>query len=158
APTRKGPNDAGAVEFTLSADGKKLTGRWNYDGSPTSWSTDWNGTCTAGACLRNVQSAAGTAAPAASGAVEPKAWGTAWGDTAVALRNETGSRFVYVCPAAGRKDQVWGTGIYSDNSSVCSAALHAGAIDYADGGIVTIEHLPGRSSYTGSTQNGITSV
>ena len=143
APTRKGPGDAGAVEFTMSADGKKLTGRWTYDGSPTSWHTDWTGTCTAGACLRNTSAAGGTAAPA-TGAVEPKVWGTDWADSARVLRGQTGTRFVFVCPAAGRKDQVWGTDIYTDNSSVCSAALHAGAIVYENGGIVTIEHLPGR--------------
>jgi hypothetical protein len=90
--------------------------------------------------------------------VEPKVSGTNWGDTAIALRNQPGSRFVYVCPASGRKDQVWGTTIYADNSSVCSAALHAGAFTYENGAIVTIEHLPGRASYTGSTQNGITSA
>ena len=40
APTRKGPTDAGAVEFTLGADGKTLTGRWHMTarrrhGTPT---------------------------------------------------------------------------------------------------------------------------
>jgi hypothetical protein len=48
-PTRKGPSDAGAVELTMSADGKTLTGRWNYAGSPTSWNTNWNGTRVASA-------------------------------------------------------------------------------------------------------------
>jgi len=91
-------------------------------------------------------------------AVEPKVSGSDWGDTAIALRNQPGSRFVYICPASGRKDQVWGTHIYADNSSVCSAALHDGAFTYENGAIVTIEHLPGQASYTGSTQNGITSV
>jgi hypothetical protein len=93
----------------------------------------------------------------ASGPVEPKVWGAEWDDTAIVLRGQPGSRFVYVCPAAGRKDEVWGTTIYADNSTVCSAAVQAGAIVYEDGGIVTIEHLPGRPSYTGSTANGITS-
>ncbi len=59
-PTRKGPNDAGAVEFTLSADGKSFTGRWNYVGPPpTSWSLNWAGTCTSGACLSNTAAAGG---------------------------------------------------------------------------------------------------
>src|SRR5262249_40000071 len=92
-----------------------------------------------------------------SGAVEPKVWGDDWDDSAVELRNEPGSRFLYVCPAAGRKDQVFGTGVYTDDSSVCTAALQAGVIDYATGGTVTIEHLPGPASYPGSTKNGITS-
>ena len=71
APTRKGPGDAGAVEFTMSANGKKLTGRWNYDGSPTSWHTDWNGTCTAGACLAQHERRR-RHGRTATGAVEPK--------------------------------------------------------------------------------------
>lgn len=59
-PTRYAPNDAGVVELTMSADGRALTGRWNRDGSPTSWHTDWNGTCRVGACDRNT---AGSAPP-----------------------------------------------------------------------------------------------
>lgn len=52
APTRKGPSDAGPVELTMKPDGKSFSGRWAYDGSPTSWSTNWDGTCTAGACMQ----------------------------------------------------------------------------------------------------------
>jgi hypothetical protein len=162
APTRKGPGDAGAVEFTMSADGKKLTGRWTYDGSPTAWHTDWTGTCKNGACRQNVAApVTGTAQPGGSGgsgAVEPRVWGDDWDDSAIPVRNEAGPRFVFVCPAAGRRDQAWGTDVYTDNSSVCTAAVHSGAIVHANGGIVTIEHLPGQASYTGSTRNGITSV
>jgi hypothetical protein len=36
------------------------------------------------------------------------------------------------------------------------AGLHAGRVS-ADGGVVTIEVLPGAMSYVGSTQNGLTS-
>ena len=97
-----------------------------------------------------------TAAPA-TGAVEPKVYGTDWADNARNLRGQTATS-VFVCPAAGRKDQVWGPDVYTDNSSVCSAALHAGAIVYENGGIVTIQPLPGQASYTGSTRNGITSA
>jgi hypothetical protein len=157
APTRKGPGDAGAVEFTMSADGKRLTGRWNYDGSPTAWHTDWNGTCTAGLCLANTSAPGGGGTAPAAGGVEPKVYGTDWADTARFLRGKPGT-FVFVCPAAGRKDQVWGTDVYTDTSSVCTAALHDGAFGYDNGGIVTIRMLPGRAAYSGSVRNGITSV
>ena len=53
APTRKGPGDAGAVILTMTKGGKSFTGKWNYDGTPKSWSTDWNGQCTGGDCLQN---------------------------------------------------------------------------------------------------------
>src|SRR5262245_22401380 len=155
---RAGAFDRGAVEFTMSSDGKKLTGRWNYDGSKTVWHTDWTGTCQDGACTRNTSAPAGGAAsPAAGTAVEPNVSGTDWDDSARFLRGQSGN-FVFVCPAAGRKDQAWGTDVYTDNSSVCSAALHAGAFVYENGGIVTIQLLPGQASYTGSTRNGITSI
>ena len=89
------------------------------------------------------RTAGGGAAPGRLGQGRAAVAGVDWGDTAVATRNQAGPRFVYVCPAAGRKDQVWGTDVYADASSVCSAALHAGAIVYENGGIVTIERLPG---------------
>jgi hypothetical protein len=97
-------------------------------------------------------------APGAPRAVEPTPYGADWTATATNLRNVAGSRFEYVCPAAGRLDQVWGTRVYTDDSSVCTAAVHAGLITVAEGGIVTIEHLPGQASYTGSVANGVTSV
>jgi hypothetical protein len=51
---------------------------------------------------------------------------------------------------------MWGTGTYTDDSSLCAAARHAGVITSAGGSIIaTIS--PGQSSYTGSTQNGLTS-
>lgn len=51
---------------------------------------------------------------------------------------------------------VWGTGTYTDDSSLCRAALHAGAVTTA-GGVISAVISGGRSSYTGSTSNGVTS-
>ncbi len=50
---------------------------------------------------------------------------------------------------------VWGTDVYTDDSSICRAALHAGAITAA-GGAVRMQRVPGRQSYAGSTRNGVT--
>jgi len=65
----------------------------------------------------------------------------------------------YVCPpfAGAAVGTVWGTGIYTNDSSVCGAALHAGAIAAASGGNVTIELLPGMPAYAGTTRHGIVS-
>ena len=62
------------------------------------------------------------------------------------------------CPAqaAGTARQVWGTLIYTTDSAICAAALHAGAIDRR-GGQVTIIPMPGRRAYRGEERNGITS-
>ena len=46
--------------------------------------------------------------------------------------------------------------IYTDDSSIGTAAVHAGIIDFETGGIVTIEIRPGQESYQGSTRNGVT--
>jgi hypothetical protein len=52
---------------------------------------------------------------------------------------------------------VWGTGVYTTDSQVCRAALHAGVIG-AQGGTVTIVPLPGLPTYLGSTANGVTTA
>jgi hypothetical protein len=55
------------------------------------------------------------------------------------------------------EDTVWGTDTYTDDSSVCTAAVHAGLITLASGGPVTFEMRPGLDSYEASTRNGIAS-
>jgi hypothetical protein len=51
---------------------------------------------------------------------------------------------------------VWGTDVYTDDSSVCLAAVHAGAIGRG-GGRVRVLATRGRQAYAGSTRNGVTS-
>ena len=72
------------------------------------------------------------------------------------LAGSTGDRFTFVCPAYGSPDSVWGTGVYTDDSSACGAAALEGRITLAGGGTVTIDLRPGQSSYKGSTSNGVT--
>ena len=78
-----------------------------------------------------------------------------WDRTATEYRDRAGSRFTFACPAGGTAHTVWGTGVYTDDSSVCTAAVHAGAITFAQGGRVTIEMRPGQGSYSGSAANGV---
>ena len=52
---------------------------------------------------------------------------------------------------------MWGTDVYTDDSSICTAAVSAGLITFQAGGSVTIEIRQGQSSYAGSTRNGVTS-
>src|SRR5262245_21195786 len=84
--------------------------------------------------------------------------GVDWSADASALRGQNGKRFTFLCPADGELDRAWGTDLYTDDSSVCTAAVHAGALKIADGGFVTIEIRPGQASYAGSTRNGVTTV
>lgn len=65
---------------------------------------------------------------------------------------------VVACPSncSDASGRVWGTDIYTDDSSVCLAAIHAGVIKSSTGGAFTIEWLLGQESYIGTTANGIT--
>lgn len=100
--------------------------------------------------------AATPAAVAATREAQQTPGGSGWNANATAFRGRNGSRFVYTCPKYGTRGAVWGTDIYTDDSSVCTAAVHTGRISFAGGGSVTIEIRPGQSSYPGSTRNRVT--
>jgi len=55
---------------------------------------------------------------------------------------------------------VWGgaNGIYTDDSRLGKAAVHAGKLKIGQEGEITITILPGQASYTGNTQHGITTT
>lgn len=75
--------------------------------------------------------------------------------TATQLRGDRRS-ISCLCTAAATATQgsVWGSDVYTDDSAICRAALHAGVIGRS-GGAVTITTLPGRSAYSGSSRNGV---
>lgn len=89
------------------------------------------------------------------GCVEPPP--TTWATTAAEHRSAIGETFTYRCPSAGEIAAIWGTDVYSDDSSVCGAAVHAGAITLDEGGEVEIEIRAGLEAYEGSIRNGIAS-
>jgi hypothetical protein len=94
-----------------------------------------------------------TASPAATGYA-----GTGWSSTALSLTERMGERFPFNCPADGRHGVVWGSDTYTADSSVCTAAVHAGLISLAGGGDVTIEMRPGQQAYQGSDRNGASTL
>lgn len=96
---------------------------------------------------------AGASAPPARPTVNK----ATWTDNATGLRGRNGTRAIYVCPPNGTLGTVWGSGTYTDDSSICSAAVHAGKIKRATGGRVTLEIVPGLARYVGSAANGVTS-
>ncbi|MEO8747493.1 MAG: LCCL domain-containing protein [Rhodanobacter sp.] len=72
------------------------------------------------------------------------------------LRGMIGTSYLFRCPPGKpAPESVIGSGIYTDASSICAAAAHAGAINPKDGGVVMIQMLPGQPSYRGSMQNFI---
>ncbi|WP_368671292.1 LCCL domain-containing protein [Corallococcus exiguus] len=74
----------------------------------------------------------------------------------LSYRGQNGTQIRCGCGAVGA-GAVWGTDLYTDDSSVCVAAVHAGAITTA-GGTVVVAIQPGQASYTGTTRNGITTL
>ncbi|MDA2805118.1 protein kinase domain-containing protein [Nocardiopsis suaedae] len=93
----------------------------------------------------------------------PKAVGKTnvnWTFTAVNFRGRNHERFTVVFPPGGSVEdgRVWGTSVYSDDSSVGLAAVHAGLITLKHGGKVTFEVGPGQVSYAGSIRNGVASA
>jgi hypothetical protein len=57
---------------------------------------------------------------------------------------------------SGAAGAAWGSGPYTADSSICTAAQHAGVIGTA-GGTVTAVRVLGMPAYSGSTANGVTS-
>jgi len=82
----------------------------------------------------------------------------AWNTTAEELAAHVGTRYSFWCPPRGAAYPVFGNEVYASNSSVCTAAVHAGTITLQAGGNAIIEMLPGQPAYPGSARNGVTSL
>ena len=81
----------------------------------------------------------------------------AWSRNATEFRDRVGDQVDVECPPQGQLGTVWGSNVYTDDSSICSAAVHAGLITVDEGGEVTFELIDGQEAYEGSESNGITS-
>jgi hypothetical protein len=79
------------------------------------------------------------------------------GDTDMQSVNPGPGR-VYYLKIKGRTDgQLWGSDVYTSDSSVGTAAVHAGVLQPGETGVVKVTIAPGRSAYESSTRNGVTS-
>ena len=77
------------------------------------------------------------------------------GDTLGALA--VGTSASVSCPAGCRDElAVWGSDVYTDDSSVCRAAIHAGVIDAERGGAFIVTIREGQPGYEASTRHGVT--
>jgi hypothetical protein len=82
---------------------------------------------------------------------------SAWARTASEFRDRVGETVDVECPPDGVLGSLWGTNTYTDDSSICTAAVHAGLITVEDGGEVTIEILEGQDEYLAAESNGVES-
>lgn len=78
------------------------------------------------------------------------------GQNAQTLAGEPGRTYLVNCPSNCTSSTIWGAGVYSDDSAVCTAAIHAGVLSTA-GGRTVVTIAPGQASYPATTSNGVTS-
>ena len=95
--------------------------------------------------------------PAANTDSEDEVTPIDWSTTATGFKDELGMKYKFQCPPNGTEFIIWGSDIYTKDSSICTAAVHAGLFSLADGGVVTIEYRPGRLTYGSTERNGIKS-
>src|SRR6266403_1157685 len=115
--------------------------------------------------LKNENGEGGHASTAADNAntgpsstpVPPSGGGTptTWQANATSLNGKDGQTFTLACEPGGAEHSVWGSDIYTSDSSICTAAVHSGLITYQQGGTVTIELRPGRTIYGCSERNRV---
>ena len=107
--------------------------------------------------IRSVAIAA-AAALTATAAHAQSYLGLASTQNASGFREQAGQTLSFVCPASdGSKAKLYGTDIYTDDSPICAAAIHAGVLKADRAGIVTILIGNGAKSFKGSDRNRIAS-
>jgi hypothetical protein len=73
------------------------------------------------------------------------------------VQQQVGKRFVFrVTGAAG--GGVWGTDVYTSDSELAAAAVHAGVLRPGQAGLVRVKIVASPGAFAGSTRNGITSA
>jgi ABC-type transport system substrate-binding protein len=80
-----------------------------------------------------------------------------WSANASNLRGKLDQDFTFNCPSGGQTNTIYGTDLYTDDSSICTAAAHSGLITVKDGGTITIRIKPGFDFYNGNTRYEIKS-
>lgn len=76
--------------------------------------------------------------------------------TATSLREKFGER--RTVEVVGREDgSVWGTGVYTDDSDIATAAVHAGLVKPGEKAALVVTIVKSPEQYKGSEKNGVTS-
>jgi hypothetical protein len=68
-----------------------------------------------------------------------------------------GRTFLFEVTGATDGGAVWGTDVYTSDSNLSTAAVHAGVLRPGESGVVLVRTLPGRPSYAGSQRRGVSS-
>ncbi|HLT48057.1 MAG TPA: LCCL domain-containing protein [Rubricoccaceae bacterium] len=86
--------------------------------------------------------------------------GTDWSTSVSEYRGRVGQHVTFACPPNPAREglgTVWGAEVYTDDSAVCVAAVHAGRLSFERGGRVAVEIRPGQDGYRGTDWNGVVS-
>ncbi|MFO0805802.1 MAG: LCCL domain-containing protein [Gemmataceae bacterium] len=78
-----------------------------------------------------------------------------------AYQNQFGKELVFTVTAPqmnGQAPSVWGTDVYTLDSNLAGAALHAGQVQAGQTGVVRVRVVASPPQYTGSVRNGVTSA
>jgi len=90
-------------------------------------------------------------------AVAPPAIATDPGDL-TAYRARIGERLYFAVRGdPGGRGGVWGTGLYTHDSTLASAAVHAGVLQPGESGVVLVTIVKGPAWFQGSMRNGVSS-
>src|SRR5687768_3674059 len=57
-----------------------------------------------------------------------------WSTTATGFKDDIGMKYKFQCPPKGTEFIIWGSDIYTNDSSICTAAVHAGLFSMEEGG------------------------
>jgi hypothetical protein len=106
--------------------------------------------------LGGLERAWGVVDPARGKKKLPEVRGAADPGTLQAYRNRIGD-VLYFEVTGGVGGTIWGTDVYTDDSLLATAAVHAGVLRTGQKGVVKVTMLPGQANYLGSTRNGVTS-
>jgi hypothetical protein len=78
----------------------------------------------------------------------------------MAYQNQIGKELVFTVTAPqmnGQAPSVWGTDVYTLDSNLAGAAMHAGHVQPGQAGVVRVRVVTSPPQYTGSVRNGVTS-
>lgn len=77
--------------------------------------------------------------------------------TLVNFRGQNGQSFYFEVTGNQNAGQVWGTGLYTDDSALAAAVVHAGVLADGETGVVKVTVLPGAPGYQGTSRFGVDS-
>lgn len=78
-------------------------------------------------------------------------------DTGLLRTGAEAGRVLFFRVTGANAGSLYGTDVYTSDSALAAAAVHAGVLKMGETGIVKVTTIPNHQGYVGSTRNGITS-